>query len=361
MSSGDLKELATYAHCKRSTVALTRMKGVTTLVAIHYKRLDVRFQELLFAFFRGFFRWLGVGVAIIFFFACLAALSSDTPSAKVRALSATGFETRAWKGQDSVAVIRINGAIGSAQLNREKLRQILDACQTGSLKGKVKAILLSIDSPGGGSLESEGMYELLRSYKQLYHVPIYAHADGYCASGAYMLACTADKITSTEYSIIGSVGVIGHLVNYSGAMEKLGLQGIVFQRGEGKDALDPMLPFAPADRAFLEPIVESSYQRFLQIVATARPLMNEKILRQDVGARAYPADEAKRLGFIDEVGTTRAMAVAALAAQAGLASDFAVIELIPTSGWSDMFVEASFQSFENFLIKLRSQAFQVWM
>lgn len=302
----------------------------------------MKFQEWLQAFFRGFFRWMGVGAALFLLIAFFSALSNGALAVKVTSLSPRGFEIVAWQGQDAIALIKIHDFIGSSQLNREKIRQVLEICQSSSLKGKVRALLLEIDSGGGGSIESEAIYKMILAYKSLYKIPVYAFVDGSCASGGYLIACAADKIVATDYSQVGCVGVLARGVNYSEAMGKVGLKPVVFYRGHGKDDLDPMMPPSADDHLVMDPFLESDYNRFVSYVARARaPALTEQALKQQHGAKTFPAHEAKRLGYIDEIGFDRLAAVSELAHIAHLSGDFALIEVKPSSSLSEIFVESS--------------------
>jgi protease-4 len=166
---------------------------------------------------------------------------------------------------------------------------------------------------------------------------VYALADGFCASGAYMIACGAKKIYSSAYSTVGSVGVVVQWFNVSEVLAKVGVKPLSVSAGEKKTVLNPFQPPQAEDEECLKPILEESYVRFLDVVSSARPLLSEKVLRNHVGARFYSAQQAKSLGYVDEIVTDRSEVIAGLAQEASLGTDYALIELRSTSGWNDLF------------------------
>lgn len=312
------------------------------------------FRDFLISFFHATLRWMGAILGIMLAIAIIGGFSQDSAISHVRVIAQPthGFEVASWKGQDVILMIRIEGDIGSGSLTRPKIRELFQASQQGSLKGKVKAIFLEIDSRGGTVDDSEGIYDMIKQYSELYQTPVYALSDGYCASGGYMIACSAKKIYATPYSIIGSVGAIVNWFNISQVMEKVGVQSFNVACGEKKGMLSPYEKPKPEDSDLLKPIMNNAYERFLAMVSQSRPLLTEKVLRNETGARVYSAADAKALGFVDEVVTDRSLIIAALAKEAGLGSDYAMVEIQTSSGWSD-FLETQ-ASFKNVLNKIES-------
>ena len=182
---------------------------------------------------------------------------------------------------------------------------------------RVRAVVLRINSPGGGVTASDLMYNELLRFKQETGKPVIAAMLDVAASGAYYLACGADKIYATPTSVTGSIGVVMIAPDFSGAMGKIGVRANVIKSGEFKDAGSPFREMEPADRAIFQGMIDALYARFLKVVGTARHDIDEARLTRLADGRVYLAPEAKQQGLIDEVGSLED-AVAAAKKAAGL-------------------------------------------
>jgi len=233
------------------------------------------------------------------------------------------------------AVLRIDfhGVIGMGDFTGEKIHNILLDSREDLLKGnRVKAIFLHMNTPGGTVTDADAIYRHLLDYKAKYNVPIYAFVDGLCASGGMYIVSAADKIFATPSSIIGSVGVImGPNFNFADAMTKIGVASLTLTEGKDKDALNPFRPWKPGEDASLRVITASLYERFVEIVAKARPRLDRTKLVNDYGAHVFVAEEAQKLGYIDVADSDYSHAMAALASQAGIGENdhYQVVQLLP--------------------------------
>jgi protease-4 len=219
-----------------------------------------------------------------------------------------------------VLKLDIHGVIGQGDLVLEKVQSLLLDSREGMLAdNRVKAILLDIDSPGGTATDSEGIYHALLDYKAKYNVPIYAYIGGMCASGAMYIACAADKICANESSTIGSVGVIlGPLFNFSGLMDRYGVQSLTMTEGKDKDMLNPFRPWVPGEDASIRAINLDLYEAFVNAVVTARPHMNKTKLVEEYGAQIFIAHQAEQYGYVDESNSDYAMTLTELVKAADL-------------------------------------------
>jgi len=226
--------------------------------------------------------------------------------------------------------IDIDGIIGTGKLISSSIDSILLDSREGIFKhGRVKGVLLCINTPGGSVTDSNGIYELLKAYKEKYNVPIFAYVDGICASGGMYIAAATDKIYASTVSIVGSVGVIlGPVFNFYGLMEKWGIKATTIAKGKDKAMLNPFAPLIPGEDASLNAISDYLYQHFVSLVATARPQVTQEQLINIYGAQVYSAPKAQELGFIDVAGANYSQAVGALAEAAGIKADekYQVIE-----------------------------------
>lgn len=246
---------------------------------------------------------------------------------------------------DSAPVIlRINfhGVIGEADLVTANIEEILMASQEDFLRGgRVKGVLLHIDTPGGVANDADGIYRALLKYKQKFNVPIYAFVDGLCASGGMYIAATADKIFSTPESVIGSIGIImGPAFNVSGTMAMYGVTSLTLTEGKDKDMLNPFRPYVAGEDQCLRSITKTLYERFVNIMVTHRPAINREKLVNEYGAQVYVSGEAEKIGYVDHGASDYEEALTALAIAAGIPenTEYQVVQIqTPNSILSALF------------------------
>ncbi len=232
-----------------------------------------------------------------------------------------------------VLKLDISGVIGQGELISTKFSTMLLDSRDGMLaNNRVKAILLYIDSPGGTVTDSVAIYQELKAYKERHKVPIYAFVNGMCASGGMYIACSADRIYASSSSVIGSVGVIlGPTFNFSGLMERYGVQSLTITQGKDKDMLNPFRPWMPGEDASLRNVTSVLYSEFIDTVISARPRIDKQKLIQDYGAQIYVSPEAQELGYIDVANSDYNTALKDLAKAAQIPEDhiYQVVHLSP--------------------------------
>lgn len=232
--------------------------------------------------------------------------------------------------------INIDGVIGTDALNAANIENmLLDSQQDVLRSGRVKAILLHMNTPGGTVVDSDNIYRLLMNYKTEYKVPVYAFVDGMCASGGMYICAAADRIYATAPSVIGSVGVIlGPTFNFSEVMDKIGIKSMTIKQGKDKDMLNPFRPWVPGEDESLVNITKALYERFVDIVTSSRKGLNKETLINEYGAQIYLAKEACDLGYIDVAGSSYAQALTELTQAANIetTASYQVVQLeMPTS------------------------------
>lgn len=243
-------------------------------------------------------------------------------------------------------VLRLDfhGVIGMGDLTGEKVQNVLLDSQEDFLRGgRVKAVLLHMDTPGGTVSDADTIYRALLDYKAKYKVPIYAYVDGLCASGGMYIVSAADKVFATSASTIGSIGVImGPTFNFADAMAKYGIGALTLTEGKDKDALNPFRPWKPGEDDSLRDIMADLYDRFVSLVVAARPNLNREKLIQDYGAHVFIAQKAQELGYIDVADSDYSHAMAALTQAAGFAENdhYQVVQLIPPHPFFPSFVQS---------------------
>lgn len=213
-------------------------------------------------------------------------------------MASAGFKFGPMK--DVVGVIRINGPIVSGE--HASAEHIVPAMRKAFRSDRVKAVVLSIDSPGGAPVESERIYSELAELKKLHEKPVVAVIHNIGASAAYMVAMHADHVVAARYSMVGSIGAVMSPWNVSEALEHYGIKQRVFASAPLKDFLNPFTrPDAAAD-AKARHIVGTAANMFHGDV---RALRGAK-LKSDVNVATgemWSGPEALELGLIDSIGT----------------------------------------------------------
>lgn len=241
--------------------------------------------------------------------------------------------------------VNIQGVIGLNSLKRKDVAQLLVESRERSLDDdRVKAILLSIDSPGGTVIDSDGIYREIKAYKEKYNVPVYAYIDGFCASGGYYIASAADKIFASDTSLIGSVGVLlPSVMNFSQLMEKIGVQSITLYDGKGKDNLNPFRPWRKGEEENIQESINYYYKMFVNIATESRPTLDKSKLIDVYGANVYPAAIAKEYGFIDENNASYSKTLKLLAEKIGILDNYYQVIELDHKGWTTELFDSKLQ------------------
>lgn len=191
-----------------------------------------------------------------------------------------------------VDTIQVSGEIDDSTVAdiKKQVQQIND-------NPRVKAVVLELNSPGGGSAASAASYEELSKIK----VPVVAWCDQLCASGAYYIAMSpaVKFIGLRQEALTGSVGVIMHLTRYSRLLEFLKIDSETHASGSLKDSGDPSKAPSADEEKYLQSIVDALAKRFYAVVAKARP--NVKSWDQVKTGRVFIGEEAVGLGLVDGV------------------------------------------------------------
>ena len=211
----------------------------------------------------------------------------------------TGFSTSSSKAH--IAVLHIEGTIQDKNDTYDQ-EWLLTTIRDLSYDRNVKAILLDINSPGGGVYQSDEVYLELLDYKETSGNPVFAFFGPLAASGGYYIACAADYIVANRNTMTGSIGVIaGQSVDLSQFMEKHGVRVNTFTAGRNKDMLGISTPVTPEHREIMQSLADECYYQFVEIVAESRGLTMEETLELADG-RIYTAWQALDRGLIDVVG-----------------------------------------------------------
>ena len=210
-----------------------------------------------------------------------------------------------------IAVLDVRGSIISSEDTIKIIHSYRD-------DPTVAAVVLYIDSPGGGVAPSQEIYAELLQLKEK-DKKVYAYMSNVGASGGYYVACASDKIYASPGTLTGSIGVILTFTNVEGLFGKIGLSSKTIKSGRYKDIGSPFRPMTPEEEALLGETVDDVYRQFLDTVVEARrDAISDRL--EDAGiekptkyrvrryvmeyadGRIFSGRQAQELGFVDELG-----------------------------------------------------------
>jgi protease-4 len=196
--------------------------------------------------------------------------------------------------EDSVGVVRVEGTIVSGREYSEAIIELLHRAENDP---SVKAIVLRVDSPGGGVVASDEIYGALLEIEK----PIVVSMGDMAASGGYYISCAADMIVANPATLTGSIGVIAMAPNYEELLDKIGIEMLIIKSGPLKDELSPYREPTAEEIKHWQKIIDEAYERFVGIVATARNLSLNEAQRLADG-RVYTGQQALELGLVEKLG-----------------------------------------------------------
>src|SRR5215472_14182128 len=209
-------------------------------------------------------------------------------------LTFSGNESGQFGFSDRVQVVDVEGELVESRPILEQLKRYEDS-------NSVKAILLNIDSPGGGVAVSQEIYAELRRLREKKDKTIVAYLSSTGASGAYYVACAANKIVANPGTIVGSIGVIAEWVSYAELLQWAKLKDIVFKTGEFKDTGSPSRPLTDNERKYFQGLIDDMYVQFVEAVSAGRKLDLQEV-RSMADGRVFTGRDAKQRKLIDDVG-----------------------------------------------------------
>ncbi len=193
-----------------------------------------------------------------------------------------------------IALVNLTGTILASRETVSALKSLAD-------NASVKAILLRIDSPGGGVAASQEIYDEVKSIRDS-GKPIVVSMGALAASGGYYVSCGATRIVANPGTVTGSIGVIAEFPNFSKLMEKVGLEMNVVKSGKYKDSGSPFRPATKEDEMAFQNVVDDTYLQFLDVVSSERKISLVK-LKTFADGRVFTGVQALKLGLIDTLGS----------------------------------------------------------
>jgi protease-4 len=214
------------------------------------------------------------------------------------ALHASGREAGIHAFGDKIGVVDLDGVIVDPS-------QVVDDIRRFAEDDSIKAIIIHVNSPGGGVAASEEIYREVKRVRDEKHKRIVASIETVGASGAYYVSSATNKIYADNGSVVGSIGVIAEWVNYGDLMRWAKLKPEVLKVGQFKDTGDPTRELTPAERQYMQGLIDDMYGQFVQAVADGRHAKASDI-KSIADGRVWTGEQAMGLHLIDQIGDFRA-------------------------------------------------------
>jgi protease IV len=200
---------------------------------------------------------------------------------------------------DRIGVVDLDGVILSPQPVVGQLKKFAD-------DSSIKAIILHVNSPGGGVAASEEIYREVKRIREEKKKQVVVSIETVGASGAYYIASASNKIYADQGSIVGSIGVIAQWVNYGDLLKWAKLKDIVIKTGEFKDTGNPTRDLTPAEQAYLQSLIDNMFGQFVKAVADGRSMKFDDV-KSIANGKVWTGEQAKSMKLIDEVGDFEAV------------------------------------------------------
>ncbi len=196
--------------------------------------------------------------------------------------------------EDRIALIRVEGVILDSQTTISELKRF-------SENPTVKAIVIRIDSPGGGVVPSQEIYDAVKRVRSKNNKAVIASMGSVAASGGYYIAAATDRIVANPGTLTGSIGVIMETANVEGLLQKIGVEGVVIKSGKYKDVGSPIRKMTADERGLLQAVMDDVHKQFIEAVAEGRSL-ELRVAQALADGRIFTGRQAKDAKLVDELG-----------------------------------------------------------
>ena len=195
---------------------------------------------------------------------------------------------------DKIAVVELKGIILSSE---DIVRQFKKYRDDRSVRG----ILFRVDSPGGGVVASQEIYEEVKKTRDK-KKPVVVSMGSLAASGGYYVSCGANKIVANPGTLTGSIGVISQFMRYDSLMGKIGVGVNTIKSGKFKDAGNPFRQMTNDDKEYFQHLMDDVHKQFISAVETERKLSHDSVVAFADG-RVFTGEQAFQMGLVDTIGT----------------------------------------------------------
>jgi len=213
-----------------------------------------------------------------------------------------------------VALVRVEGPIMEA-------KSIIDEIDGYVKDDSIKALVLRVNSPGGGVVPSQEIYDEVKRAAAKKKVVV--SMGSLAASGGYYISAPASKIVANPGTITGSIGVIMEVPNVKVLLDKIGVKTEVIKSGKHKDLASPFRAMGEEERAILQGVMDDVHAQFIAAVSEGRKMPVDKV-REIADGRVFSGRQAIKAGLVDELGDLE-YAIKAAAKMVGIKGEPEVI------------------------------------
>ena len=213
-------------------------------------------------------------------------------------MGARAGKTKSFSLNHKIGVVSVNGVITDS-------REIIEQLEDFGKDDSIVAVVLRIDSPGGGVAASQEIYEAVVELKK--QKKVVASMGSVAASGGLLIACSADKIVANPGTITGSISAIMQFANVEELLKKIGLKASTVKSGKYKDIGSPLRAMTPEERKIIQDLVDDIYNQFIDVIVRDRKISREKVINIADG-RVFSGRQAKEYGLVDHLGDMGAAA-----------------------------------------------------
>lgn len=260
-------------------------------------------------------RWMALGIAAVLFLVSVgfqfATSMATTNFENMIPGQEKLFEEKVIEkgtGGGKIAVLELEGVIqdtagapslmnASAYNHDRFLKQLEEAGEDASVDG----IILRVNTPGGGVVESAEIHAKVVEIQEEHEKPVYVSMGNTAASGGYYVSASADKIVAHPATLTGSIGVIMQSINYAELANELGIDFNTIKSGEFKDIMSPSRKMTDEEEEILQTMVDDLYRDFVQVIVDGRGMSEDKV-RELGDGRVYTGEQAKENNLVDALG-----------------------------------------------------------
>lgn len=262
-------------------------------------------------------RWLALGIAAgLLLVSIIVQISSTVATTNFGELfnddkelfGETVVDKGTSNSRNKIAVLNLEGVIqdtGSGSVfntsgyDHQRFLKMIEAAGDDR---SVDGIILRVNSPGGGVVESAEIHDKIVDLQEKTEKPVYVSMGNTAASGGYYVAAPADKIVANPATLTGSIGVIMESINYAELADKLGVDFNTIKSGEYKDIMSASREMTKDEREILQTMIDELYGEFVQVIVDGRDMSESKVKELGDG-RVYTGKQAQENGLVDDLGT----------------------------------------------------------
>ena len=269
-----------------------RKRDLTRLFKRRTPPLEEQITKEILGEMRSKRRW-GIFFKIIFLVYLTALIALWTPK---------GTEIKLGEDTTITGLVRLEGVIGGDGVGG--VTDTIKDLRRAFKDDRTKAIILSINSPGGSPVQSSNVSKEIKSLREDFpNKLIYTVIEDICASGGYFVASATDQIFANESSLVGSIGVRFDSFGFDRSLDRLGIERRLITAGAHKGMLDPFLPIKEDDLKHIETLLAEIHKQFIDTVKAGRGDKLKPSLEDLFTGKIWTGKRGKELGLVDELGS----------------------------------------------------------